>query len=343
MQALCKQEWRDIFLTAPDYNETDDEFVCPMHSVRLVKSGDKIGATVVEEECDCLMPAYPALMNAEQNTAVMGLQVGDMIRVGQATHGSFSDYVTILELIDIDELANTFQIALDVGAAPTIASGAKVLKDQTPLKEYPANRRALRISTALECTSLPHKWPTFTTALTTRQAADLDTRTQAIAYTKDTTSMQKYFWPVYKQRKWTHANQPTRSVLRLQMPTSIRQVSSIKLMGYSMVHKRAVGILQQHEMHSDDWFALRLKEVSGDVLSNNSHANGCLYVLHTGNGTNKVNGSVELYGYDPQGLATASFTPTNLPSITVDITDRLGNEAHFGRMHLWLRVLVNVA
>ena len=284
-------------------------------------------------------------MDTEQNAAVMGLQVGDMIRVGQATHGAYSDYVIIQELIDIDELVNTFSINLDLGGgyAAYMTPGYIILKDGVPLRNYPANRRALRISTPLECTSLPHKWPTFSTALTTRTPADMNNRSLAHAYTKDITSMQKYFWPVYKQRKWTHANQPTRSVLRLQMPTSIKQVSAIKLMGYSMVHKRAVGILQQHEMHSDDWFALRLKEVSGDVLSNNSHANGSLYVLHTGNGTNKVHGSVELYGYDPQGLATATFSPTNLPSITVDITDRLGNEAHFGRMHLWLRVLVNVA
>ena len=84
----------------------------------------------------------PALMETKQNAAVMGLQVGDMIRVGQATHGSYSDYVTILELIDIDELSNTFSVGLDLGNLPVvIASGAKVLKDQTPLKQFPANRR----------------------------------------------------------------------------------------------------------------------------------------------------------------------------------------------------------
>ena len=151
-----------------------------------------------------------------------------------------------------------------------------------------------------------------------------------------------FYYPCYKLREWVSAANPTRSVLRLQMPSNIKQVSAVKLMAYSLTHKRSVGIQQQHERKEDDWFALRLKEVhsSGMVLSNNRFADGCFHVIHAGNGNEKKGGSVELYDNDPAGLACASFTPTNLPSLSVEITDRLGQEAHFGRMHLWLRVLV---
>ena len=73
-------------------------------------------------------------MDTEQNAAVMGLQVGDMIRVGQATHGAYSDYVIIQELIDIDELVNTFSVNLDLGSVyPNIGLGVCGTVSDSPI------------------------------------------------------------------------------------------------------------------------------------------------------------------------------------------------------------------
>ena len=72
-----------------------------------------------------------------------------------------------------------------------------------------------------------------------------------------------------------------------------KEIRAIKLIGYSFVHKRAVGIAQQHELKEDDWYAMRIKEIPGTILSNNSNANGSFYVVHAGDNNDKRVGSVE--------------------------------------------------
>ena len=126
----------------------------------------------------------------------------------------------------------------------------------------------------------------------------------------------------------------------MQLPTNIKMVSAIKLMGYSMQHKRLAGAHHQHEFKDDDWLAIRVKEVrtGKTLMSNNQHADGALHVIHSGGGTDS---SVELYCYEPLGLACATFSAVNMPSLTVEVVDQQGREAHVGRLHIWLRILVD--
>ena len=86
---------------------------------------------------------------------------------------------------------------------------------------------------------------------------------------------------------------------------------------------------------------MRIKEIPGTILSNNSNANGSFYVVHAGDNNDKRVGSVELHEHDTHGLVAHWFNPVNVPSLTVDLCRRDGQQASFGRMHVWLRVLVS--
>jgi hypothetical protein len=144
-----------------------------------------------------------------------------------------------------------------------------------------------------------------------------------------------FFFPCYRQRTWVQHNQPQTTVLQMGMPTNVKKVRAVKLMGYSLSHKRTIGVQHTHEQKEEDWYAIRIKELrtNSAILSNNSHANGALHVLHCGRSptlSGKPN-SAALYQYDADGLSCVAFSPVNLPTITVEVVDRLGGEAHFGR------------
>jgi hypothetical protein len=355
----------------------------------------------VKEGSNWLALAFPSNVPDDEIKRWCKLGVGDMIRVGTAGVGGFTDYVTVLETVDADELVNTlttdWQIrALDPASnATTItplypsASGyhqmigqvyqyathleaSNVLPRLNMLKvgTYDTvtgwsglkigSLRCVRINYVIDASTIDSTLHTDTNFGSTSTAANRvtdATRGEVSVYyptsipASTLTDIREYagadrremfYYPCYRQREWVDANSSTTTSLRLQMPTNIKKIRAIKLMGYSMVHKRAVGTQQQHERKEDDWFALRIKELRSNntLLSNNRFADGALHILHTGNQSSSSAGSVELYSFEPAGLACASFSPTNLPSITIEIVDRLGQEAHFGRMHLWLKVLV---
>ena len=63
----CSQKWLDIFVTNADPEQEefyDDQHVCAVQSVRLCHKiqadyAAYTGATIVEEETDWILPAFP--------------------------------------------------------------------------------------------------------------------------------------------------------------------------------------------------------------------------------------------------------------------------------------------
>ena len=351
----CERVWQDVFLTKPEYaaDEFDDIEVAPVMSVHIeVNALNQYVATPATGGTDWLMHGFVQESNTIEQAEMGKIQVGDMIRVGTGG-ATFTDYLTVLEIVELSIVRNMmgepFQLGDTNGGASVIADGT-TYPTSGVMSEPAEARRAFRVNQSIDATSLPTlngaDWPTsgwsFQGTAGGFTASTFATRHRSFFMANGATHR---FYPMYRQRKYTSSTRPTRSVLQMQMPTFIKQVCAVKLVGYSMIHKRHVGVQQQHEAKEDDWFALRIKEVNGDVLSNNAIANGAFHILHAANTgvDTEAFGSVRLHEYDADGLATTEFTPKNLPSLTIDVTDRMGDEAHFGRMHLWLKVLVTKA
>lgn len=306
---------------------------------------------------DVVMAAYPGFSGTADcmNDNLMKLQVGDMLRVGDTSMGVFTKYVTILEIIEITALINPKTSSLlsqtpvpaqcsafDLGNSVTLAVDGVRRLFGFPGTGYagslPGYGRAFRINQVIDVTTLPTlngvNYPTDVTT-TSVATADFTTRSDIDAGTKNG-GLARRIWPLYRL-KGGRGNE----VLKMQLPSDVKLVSAVKLMGYSMNHKKVTGPHMQHEEVEDDWFALRLKGVNGNVLSNNEAANGCFHVLHaTAHNDDHTTGSLKLHEADPEGLVCVKMTPTNLPYIAAEIVDRFGEPAHFGRVHLWLRVLV---
>lgn len=382
------ETWQDVFLTKPEYGGTaqgsrlmDDVFVAPVMSVdvRCAKgaSATTTNAKVVKGGSNWLALAFPGDASGTEIAKWRDISVGDMIRVGTAGAGGFTDYLTVLETIDVDRLYNTtsgnWQIVTLDPHTDTATVTVKVpdpdegrdLAGQTltHIGPYSNNTsihwviehttgglpkgslRCVRINYSIDASTLDtdiNRDAKFLNSATDSANFVTDaTRGEVSTYYPQTGTRtyvganrrEMFYYPCYRQRGWGSSS----TVLRLQMPTNIKQVRAVKLMGYSLFHKRTVGTQQQHEYKNDDWLAIRIKELrtNDNVLSNNRYAEGALHILNCGTATDG-----QLYAYEPQGLACASFTPVNLPSITVEVIDRQGQDAHLGRTHLWLRVLV---
>ena len=131
---------------------------------------------------------------------------------------------------------------------------------------------------------------------------------------------------------------------KVQLDRGIKAVHWIKLYAATFVNKRAVGFQNAHEMHMDDWVALRLHEVQGEVISNNATANGSFTILHSGHHDDALTGAKEVrLDQDAPGITTVYFERprTDMRSLTVELRDRYGDLAHLGRIHLWFKLCVS--
>jgi len=86
---------------------------------------------------------------------------------------------------------------------------------------------------------------------------------------------------------------------------------------------------------------LRIKEVEGKVISNNRHANGAFAILYAGSHADNTKGGVDVHKYDTDGIVVRRVDATNsvMRNLTVELLDRTGKPAHFGRLHLWFKIL----
>ena len=145
-----------------------------------------------------------------------------------------------------------------------------------------------------------------------------------------------YPYALYLNKKWSHG-----TTLYANFDHGVKGLCCIKLVGYSIVNKRQVGVNHQHELMNDDYFILHINEIDGKIVSNNKHANGAFAVLHTPVGM-KTEGAIEHSQFDPAGVVTHYFDncDSTIRSLTIKVTDRRGQPAHIGRLHLWFKLLV---
>lgn len=215
----------------------------------------------------------------------------------------------------------------------------------------------LRLNSYFNCTLLDEKVSTETTnvdylrgyvfndnyvlttgkaTLANRHSAKVYLKTPRKAFPDETHASEQFYFPLYLSRPWTARP------LQLKLSHSIKRVHAIRLIGYTFVNKRSIGVSNGHELVQDDYLVLRVKEVEGDVISNNANAHRAFAVLQTGHSQHDESGGTEFSVYEPQGLVTLHLpSPTqNLTQLTLEVVDREGAPAKFGRFHLWFKLLV---
>ena len=282
------------------------------------------------------------------------------MRIGGIPQEGFTDYLTVVEIRKVTYLANA-----TAGVVTYQKSGNKTLsqptEDSVPVSPSSGlitgvHRHtlatngiahiAIRVNAALNCTTLPdYTLRRDTTEITHRQNvatlpdkyATLETRHKAYEYMTKYNPDERYYYPLYRAKNWTQGKE-----LVARLDHGVKQVGVVKLLGYSLVNKRQVGIQHAHEMQADDYLILRIKEIEGHVISNNQFANGAFAILRAGDTSNTIVGAAEFSSYEPNGIVTVPIHASNstIRNMTIEITDRRGRPAHFGRLHLWFKLLV---
>ena len=209
---------------------------------------------------------------------------------------------------------------------------------------------AIRINMNINATDLPDDLPNSTKAYQlhgfAKQATsdggitgwqqDLETRSKAGVSGTETDHEGDYY-PLYKAKQWVRKGR----MLTAELPSSAQKVTRVKLMGYTLMNKRQPSINVHHEISSDDFLILKIKEFHGRVISNNQFANGAFAILQAGTSLANKNGVVEVEQYFPEGYADVLVNqPVVCRSLTLEVLDRLGRQASFGRLHVWLKLTV---
>jgi len=150
--------------------------------------------------------------------------------------------------------------------------------------------------------------------------------------------VEQMYYPLYRIKTWLTNS----GLVAAKLDHGVKALNWIKLVGYSVFNKRQVGFAHTHEMIGDDWVALHIDEVPGNVVSNNQWANGAFAVLHVGGADDAKAGAVEYHAHDNQGLFCHYFENHNstVRNLNMKFLDRQGNPAHFGRIHLWFKMCV---
>ena len=195
---------------------------------------------------------------------------------------------------------------------------------------------AYRLNFAVNCTEVPRH---ITTRMTTGKTADINS-----LETRHTMTLEGRTPGYYPLRKVING-----SKCSLQLDTGVKAIHWIKLVGYTLINGGSVGFQSTHEMDednsavlSDDWVALHIKEIQGQVNSNNPSASGSFAVLHWGGARDKHSGAREYHRHEPEGLAFhRCLTPLSARTLTCTLTDRNGNPAHYGSVRLWFEVCVS--
>ena len=364
MSSCTRDRWIDIFITKPDMQhndsyEFDDHFVCSVQSVRInpeLTQDGLIEAAVVDAQTDWIMPTWTNYYNnstfatdyPNQVKQFKELQVGDLIRIGQTSSVGFTDYLTIVEVIQVDKLYNACHSAVTTNLEGTsrIESGSDSHVDFTSARNGIAHY-AFRLNFALNATKLPSHVPVksawntptdATGALTSDALPTLATR-HNVKYksTSSTYNEENLFYPMYVTKRWLAGR-----TLTAALDHGVKQVNAIKLMGYTVANKRQVGLQHAHETLADDYIILRIAEFEGHVVSNNRFANGAFAVLHVGSTSDNVVGAIEYSQFEPEGIVTKYVDAPNsvIRNLTIDVSDRRGQSAHFGRLHLWFKLHV---
>lgn len=345
----------------------DDMFCCSVQSIQF-DPNDPNTAYVVEADTPWILPTW----TKEYQTSTVAknpystIEVGDLVRVGGLHTAGFTDYLTVVEKRVVTHVANGTSSELRVSTGEGTVAGVDFIPQPTTTST-PADAGglvtvnsagiahiALRLNAILNCTKLPteaidnnktYPYHRQEVANATDVRATLATRHQAFqyltnateAYSGETLPSELYYYPLYVANRWSQ-----NTTLHAKLDHGVKQVSAIKLIGYSFVNKPNVGIHHAHEMHADDFVILRIKEIEGHVISNNQYAHGAFAVLQAGKTSDNIIGATEFSRYDMEGLTCVNVESTNstIRNLTIEVTDRMGKAARFGRFHLWFKLLV---
>jgi len=150
---------------------------------------------------------------------------------------------------------------------------------------------------------------------------------------------ENFYYPLFVQKPWLAGN-----TLRASLDHGVKQVRKIQLVGYSLQNKRQIGLQSAHDVSEDDYLILKINEINGQVLSNNRFANGSFAVLHSGSTSDNEVGAIEYNRFgshiNPIAEQHVDSMDSTIRNLTLEIVDRKGEAAHFGRMHLWFKLLV---
>jgi hypothetical protein len=285
---------------------------------------------------------------------------GDLVRVGTVDSGElgYTDYLTVTEKVLVTKITNMIPKTKDSGGTVvTIAypqsvnshpipmvqfdSAGKVTNAvtlPTPMYVYKLNY-AINVSlptpVTYNATNLLTVAPDATTTSRMLNAMLMMERHLCFTNMTATDVRERRLYPLYRVAR------PAKELV-VHLDRGVKAVHSIKLMGASIVNKRQAGFATAHEYQTDDWAALHIKEVQGEVISDNRSANGCFACLHAGHLSNMTAGAADLYEQHPDGLVTHTFEQprTDLRTLTCSFTDTDGEPAHLGRVHLWFKLCV---
>ena len=359
-------KWVDVFVTRADEDSSnsekyafDDVFCCPVQSVYIdPKNAEHAYITTEETEWVCPLWSIEYGVEAAKGSHYNDIQKGDVIRIGRIENGGFTDYLTVVDVKTVESIRNgtvgKVRIGHTDGTSHELDIGGK-----EDLNGFGIAHKCLRLNTSLNCTKLEGvmdnsvddtqfdrdlqiaaqaegKSSTCAT-LETRHNAYPYIANPAPAYPGDTLGSEKFYYPLYLTRHWGGIVKP----LRAKFDHSIKKVHAIKLIGYSLLNKRQVGIQHAHEMIADDYVVIRIAEVNGEVVSNNSTAHGSFAILQCGHTSDMSVGATEFSRYEPAGIASITLPSSmqTLNSLTIEVLDRSGAPANFGRFHLWFKLL----
>ena len=346
----------------------DDEFCCPVQTVEF--HPDNFECYISESDSEWILPLWLDYGTSDwKSSKYSDIEVGDLVRIGGIHTDGFTDYLTVIEKKTVTEIHNGCSTAVkvtsstgnqvvgtDILPAPT-ASSTPTGTGKISIEQNGIAHIALRLNASVNCTKLDSKVKSSLTStyayhrqgVSSAGFVNLATRDYARTYLTNPQRTaygtfgdryyfgEQYYYPLYKAKKWTSG-----TTLTAKLDHGVKTVAAIKLIGYSLVNKRAVGVQHAHEMQSDDYLIMRIKEIDGHVISNNQYANGSFAVLATGDTSNNVVGATEYSRYEPQGLVCMPINASNntIRNLNIEIIDRLGRPAHFGRLHIWFKLLV---
>ena len=307
-------------------------------------------------ECgsEWIMPAYPNRISKAENDNLATLKVGDLIKL---PHAPDKDYLTILQIVNVRYLrnvgSNTFSLvwnkddttsnAFQDSTTLALSAGAELDWNDVKASYQPMAFRAYRVNRKLPNLQLPpdeYYKSTSGGTVSYYKVTTTEMRGEALYVPQEralsTMNFPGRYYDCFRQSRSSAAPM----TLQLRLDTSHSLVSAIQLVGYSLMDKQSVGTPYHHQLHDDEWYALRIREVNGNVLSNNEAAKHAFCIVNGANvHVDSETGLTRVHAYEPTGLVTEHFSPQNFPSITVEVVDRLGNPPRYGRMHLWLRLL----
>lgn len=360
---MCDRRELDVFLTA--HHEVDEVMVetvdgifC-MQSVRYEPDGTAHDITIVDRATTWLAPTKVYQTSAASAQLASLLKVGDRIRLGDTRHwnglAGHLDYVTILEIKGpIRHVYNGVGAPINIGQ-PGATLAFDAASDSNSRVDVSSGTGAVycyRVSAPVNATVLPNSIKEHPISSGRDNNNTITYGNRLSEYTNG------FLWadihgavpyPVYKASFQGVGKAAEQSHLTLKLDSGVKHVHEIKLVGYQLTSKDSpiagtyVGSGESSTFQ--EFLILRLKEVPGRVLSNNTHANGALAIIPTGSqhsacGTR--DGLTEHERYEPKGLASVAINrPTPIKHLTVELLDRHGEPAPVSKLNLWFKVIAS--